>query len=260
MLKFILDSLEGVDEVTAPLYKQVDGGKFQLQVDGLPAADKPSTELTTALQTERRNVASLKNDIKSWKALGVDPETVMTQITHLKDEIKEASKGNKPKEDYDRMLEQHQANWDTEKTTLTAENDSLKASERSAIIDNRLTTSFMEAGFTKEGLALMPDRYSKRIQIEANADGKRVITILTPELDAPMVGSGDGNRATFADLAKEASTKFPSLVSSDRLGGGGGGGKGGGSGNEKTMVRGEWAKLGEVDKGKILSEGTVLID
>ncbi len=67
-LKLELESLEGVDETVAPLYKETEEGKYVLEVEGLP----DTKGLKTALEKERKSVKELRKNLDAFKE--VDPE------------------------------------------------------------------------------------------------------------------------------------------------------------------------------------------
>jgi hypothetical protein len=73
---------------------------------------------------------------------------------------------------------------------------------------------------TEEGTELLPDRLANRIKFET-VDGKRVLKIMAADGETPMAGSGPDGSATLDDLAKEATTKYPSLFKGSGAGGGG---------------------------------------
>jgi len=252
MLKFIIDSLEGLDENTVKLYEKTADGKYQLKVEGLPEPEDTSG-LKTALQKERSNVSKLEGDLKAWKKLGETPDAVTETINGLK-----KAKGDPA--DGEKLLEQAQAKHKAEIETLTAERDKALASERTAIIENQFTASLAKAGFSDTGLSMIPKLHSERVKI-SEREGKRVIDIMTEDGSGPMVGTGEGSRATFDDLAKEFSVKYPDLLKSGRKGGGGTPpGNGGGGGSEKQMLRSDWNELDPIDQQKTIDDGVQLVD
>lgn len=252
MLEFIVYSLDGMDDATKALYKEVNG-KFQLQVKGLPDPEEASKELQTALQEERRTVANQKTELRSWKALGENPAAVKTTIADLK---KDGGKN----EDAQKLLDQQATQFETVKTGLETQLAAALKGEKSAIVDNNLKTSFIEAGFNPEGLDLLSERYAGRVQVDVSDDGTRSLNILTPELDAPMIGTGKGNRATFVDLAKEAAEKYPMLLDSKRKSGDDKNPKEGKGDTSKTMSRSDWDDLDPTAQSTKMSEGYTLTD
>lgn len=251
MLKFLLDTLDGLDEATKAMYKKNDDGKYQLQVEGLPQQEDVSG-LKNALQTERASVAKLEGDLRAWKKLGDTPDAVSTTIADLKKD-----KGDPTEQE--RLMEQLKTQHAEEVTKITGERDAALESERQAVINNGMVTALAKAGFSKTGLDMVPQIHGNRVKI-TERDGKRVVDIMTADGSAPMVGTGDGSRATFDDLAKELAVSYPDLVNSDRKGGAGTAPGGGGSGSEKQMLRSDWDKLDAMDQAKTISDGVQLVD
>ena len=110
--------------------------------------------------------------------------------------------------------------WEKTRTDLEAELQAARSSERNAIIENSLMTALSKHGVTEEGIDLLPDRLASRIQFKL-ADGRRVITIMQPDGETGMIGTGTDGRATYDDLVKEAMNKWPSLFKSAGVGGSG---------------------------------------
>ena len=251
MLKFILDSLGGLDENTAKLYEKNSEGKYQLKVEGLPKQEDVSG-LKSALQKERQNVAKLEGDLRAWQRLGETPDAVAETIDGLKRAKGDPSDGEK-------LLEQVRAQHKAELEKVISERDAALASEHAAIVTSGFTAALAKAGFSDTGLDLIPKLHSARVKM-VERDGKRVAEIMTADGSAPMVGSGDGGRATFDDLAKEFATAYPDLIRSDRKGGAGTAPGAGGSGFEKQMLRSDWDKLAPAEQQKTITDGVQLVD
>ena len=253
---YTLQSLDGLSEEVAALYaKDEKEDKFVLSVEGLPTPED-TKGLKSALQKERTNVTTLEAKVKTWEKLGETPEAVTEKIEGL-----EKAKGD-PTE-AEKLLEQARANHKVEienvRKTLTEERDAALESERKAVVVSGFTTALAKAGFTDTGIDMIPTVHSNRIKM-VDRDGTRVPEIMTADGTAPLVGSGEGSRATFDDLAKELVEKYPDLVKSDRKGGGGTPPGAGGTGDGKTMVRSDWDKLNPVQQGKVLADGFKLVD
>lgn len=58
-----LDALDGVDEAVKPLYKQTDGGKFRLDVDGLDGILNKNKELLGETKAERTKRQELERQL-----------------------------------------------------------------------------------------------------------------------------------------------------------------------------------------------------
>ncbi|MBX5238631.1 hypothetical protein [Rhizobium sp. NLR22b] len=211
-LKFSVDSLDDISEAHRDLYTEKDG-KFFLSVDGL----EDNAGLKKALETERETRKKYEKEIKAWQRTGKTAD----EIAELLAAAEEAERQKHVKEgNFDAVLKQHQGNWEKEKADLVAELEASKASEKGAVIGNSLLTALTKAGATEEGLDLLPDRLSPRINFERDGN-KRVISIMAADGVTPLAGSAKDGMATFDDLVKEAVDKYPSLFKGSGQGGSG---------------------------------------
>jgi hypothetical protein len=198
----VLDSLDGVPEALHGEYTEKDG-KFVLAVDGL----EDTGGLKSALEAERKARKELDKKIKRWEALGKTDEEIQEMLTAAEDAER---KRLEAEGDHGKILKQHQDKWTKEKADLEAELNAARASERNAIISTSVMAALTKAGATEEGADLLPDRLASRIKFETE-DGKRVLKIMQADGETPMAGSGKDGAATFDDLVKEATEKWPSL-------------------------------------------------
>ena len=214
-LNLIVDTIETVPEAFRGEYTEKDG-KFHLNVDGLPEPEDTSG-LKTALQKERKAAADAAKELAKWKASGKSPEEIADLISaREEDERKKAEAAG----DHAKILKQHQDQWAKDRAALDAELNAARTSERAAIVGERLLSALTRAGVTEEGTELLPDRLANRIKFET-IDGKRVLKIMAADGETPMAGAGPDGSATPADLAQDATTKYPSLFKGSGAGGGG---------------------------------------
>ena len=249
-LKHLVDSLDGIPEALHGEYKQIEGGKFQLSVEGLPPQEDVAG-LKSALQKERERNAQAKQ----WETLGKTPAEIKEMLdAQTKREEDEAKK----KGDFESIRKQDQARFETEKAALQAELTAARSSERQAIVENNLLASLTKAGATQEGADLLPERLQKRVVIETD-NGKRIIKITQPDGVTPMAGKGKDGFATFDDLIEEAKTAWPSLFSGS---GNGGSGKqpGATGGTGKTIKRADFDALPPTEKAAKMRDGFTVTD
>ena len=248
---YIIDNLDGLEPNIAALYKSNSDGKFQLQVEGLPPQEDVSG-LRSALQTERESVSKFEYELRDWKKLGKTPNDVRAKIDDLTKSGSDPSEGEK-------LLEQAQIKHNIEIEKISGERDAALASEHAAIVKSGMTAALAKAQFTETGMEMIPQLHGNRIKM-VERNGARVPEIMTSDGSAPMVGSGEGNRATFDDLAKEYSEKYPDLVRTDQKGGAGTAPGIGGSGDQNSMSRSAWDKLPVMEQSRVLSDGVSLVD
>lgn len=214
-LPYTVETLDTVPESLRGEYTEKDG-KFHLNVEGLPEPEDTSG-LKTALQKERGSRANLEKQIKAWQGIGKSPEEIADLISARdEDERKKAEAAG----DHQKILKQHQDQWAKREKELADELNAARSSERSAIVGERLLSALTRAGVTEEGTELLPDRLANRIKFET-VDGKRVLKIMAADGETPMAGGGTDGSATLDDLAKEATTRYPSLFKGSGAGGGG---------------------------------------
>lgn len=214
-LKSVVDTLDSVPEALRGEYTEQDG-KFYLNVEDID--NHPGVSgLRSALQKERGSRGNAEKQIKAWQGLGKTPEEIAEMLQKQADD--EADKAKKSG-DFDKILKQHQDKWAADKAAMEAELNAARASERSAVVGERLLGALTKANVTEEGAELLPDRLAGRIKFET-VDGRRVLKIMATDGETPMAGKGADGAATLDDLVAEAITKYPSLFKGSGAGGSG---------------------------------------
>lgn len=197
----IVDSLDNVEADLHGFYTQKEDGKFHLEdVTALRNTMKH-------VKTEKTELAKKVKDIGKWEALGKTPEEIAALLAA---QAEDAERKARESGDHEAILNQHRAAWSAEKTALTGQVDIWRNKYQNTELSHNLTTELVSAEATKEGVELLPNILKDRVKFEV--DGQDVkIKIMSPDKTTPMAGSGADGQATFADLVKEAKTKFPSL-------------------------------------------------
>lgn len=240
-LALVVDSLDSVPEALRGEYAEKDG-KFHLNVEGL----EDTSGLKSALQKERDARKALDKEVANWKRLGKSAEEI-AELVETRE--REETERLKKKGDTDALLKQANERAAKERAELEAELNAARASERAAVVGERLVAALAKAGATEEGAELLPDRLSNRIKFET-VDGKRILKIVQADGETPMLGSG-ADAATIDDLVKEAVKKYPSLFKGSGAGGGGkppGSPPGAPGVSRKSDLKTEKAKAEFVDK------------
>lgn len=233
MLQMTIDTLDTVEETLRPLYEEVEG-KFRLKVEGL----EDTSGLKNALNAERKRAKELEAKTRKWEALGKTDEEIASLLASNEEAERKRAEADG---DHSKILKQHQDKWAAERAGLEAELNAARASERGAIIGTSVMSALTKAGATDEGVDLLPDRLAGRIKYETE-DGKRVLKIMQADGETPMAGSGKDGAATFDDLVKEATTKWPSLFKGSGRTGSGmlpGQGAGGAGAKKKSDFKSE---------------------
>ncbi|OPB16886.1 hypothetical protein BFW91_02025 [Pseudomonas fluorescens] len=216
MLKFQLDTLEGVDETVRALYTEKDG-KFVLGIEGLPQqedvsglkakvdellgekklAEKKAREAEELARTEREEAARKSGNVeeleKSW-----------------------SEKYNRREAELNGMLEQERGTLSTQIRDLTV---------------GRTATDIASAlAIPGSAKALLP-HIERRLSVEQR-DGKPVVVVLDQQ--------GKLSAATLDELKAEFAndTAFAPLIAGSKASGGGAAGAGGGGGAAKGKIGG----------------------
>lgn len=201
-LDFVVDTLDTVPEAMRALYAE-DAGKYRLKVRGL----EDTSGLKSALDKERKTARELARKVSKWEALGKSDEEISALLEKATAEETERAKQSG---DYESILKQHQEKAAKKEAELQEQLNAALASERKAVISTSLMAALTKAGATEEGIDLLPERLAARIKFEVK-DGERRISIMAGDGVTPLAGSGSDGLATFDDLVKEITAKFPSL-------------------------------------------------
>ncbi|MBD9585820.1 hypothetical protein IB254_02010 [Pseudomonas sp. PDM03] len=216
MLKFQLDSLDGVDEAVRALYTEKDG-KFVLGIEGLPQPE---------------DVSGLKS-----------------KVQELLDEKKAADKARKDAEDQARLereenarksgnVEELERSWSEKYNrreaelngTLEQERGTLSAQIRDLTVGRTATDIASALAIPGSAKALLP-HIERRLSVEQR-DGKPVVVVLDQQ--------GKLSAATLDELKAEFAndTAFAPLIAGSKASGGGAAGAGGGGGAPKGNIGG----------------------
>ncbi len=216
MLKFQLDTLEGVDEAVRALYTEKDG-KFVLGIEGLP---------------QQEDVTGLK-----------------AKVDELLGEKKAADKARKDAEDQARLereenarksgnVEELEKSWSEKYNRREAELNGMLEQERGTLSGQirdltvgRTATDIASAlAIPGSAKALLP-HIERRLSVEQR-DGKPVVVVLDQQ--------GKLSAATLDELKAEFAndTAFAPLIAGSKASGGGAAGAGGGGGAAKGKIGG----------------------
>jgi len=208
-LKFVIDSLTGLDESLHSLYEEKDG-KFFLKID-------------VTQHPDFKSVLSNKNEILDEKK----------QIQARLKEIEDASHSNKVVDhekanEFKQALELERKQFEDYKASIEAEKNGLKDQLRTVLLDNRVQV--MAADLAGDNAELIKPHIMSRLTIDEK-DGKMELFVK----DA----AGNPSTTTIEQLQEELSkseTYLPILKGRDSSGAGStndGGGSGNASENEK---------------------------
>ncbi|WP_180698965.1 hypothetical protein [Pseudomonas crudilactis] len=216
MLKFQLDTLEGVDEAVRALYTEKDG-KFVLGIEGLPQQEDVS-----GLKAKNAELLAEKKEIERKAREAEDTARQEREEAARKsgnvEELERSwtEKFNRREAELNGMLEQ-------ERGTLSGQIRDLTVGRTATDIASALAVQ----GSAK---ALLP-HIERRLSVEQR-DGKPVVVVLDAQ--------GKLSAATLDELKAEIANDaaFAPLIAGSKASGGGAGGAGGGGGAPKGKIGG----------------------
>ncbi|MBC8782835.1 MULTISPECIES: hypothetical protein [Pseudomonas fluorescens group] len=216
MLKFQLDTLEGVDEAVRALYTEKDG-KFVLGIEGLPQQEDVSglKAKVDELLGEKKAAEKARKDAEEQARL--EREEAARKSGNVEELEKSWSeKYNRREAELNGMLEQERGTLSTQIRDLTV---------------GRTATDIASAlAIPGSAKALLP-HIERRLSVEQR-DGKPVVVVLDQQ--------GKLSAATLDELKAEFAndTAFAPLIAGSKASGGGAAGAGGGGGAAKGKIGG----------------------
>ncbi|MFJ2527830.1 hypothetical protein [Pseudomonas helmanticensis] len=216
MLKFQLDTLEGVDEAVRALYTEKDG-KFVLGIEGLPQQEDVSGLKAKVDELLGEKKAAEKKAREAEDAARLEREEAARKSGNVEElERSWTEKFTRREAELNGMLEQ-------ERGTLSGQIRDLTVGRTATDIASALAVQ----GSAK---ALLP-HIERRLSVEQR-DGKPVVVVL----DA----LGKLSAATLDELKAEIANDaaFAPLIAGSKASGGGAGGAGGGGGAPKGKIGG----------------------
>jgi hypothetical protein len=216
MLKFQLDTLEGVDEAVRALYTEKDG-KFVLGIEGLPQQEDVS-----GLKAKNAELLAEKKEIERKAREAEDAARL---------EREEAARKSGNVEELERSWTEKFTRREAELTgTLEQERATLSGQIRDLTVGRTATDIASALAVQGSAKALLP-HIERRLSVEQR-DGKPVVVVLDAQ--------GKLSAATLDELKAEIANDaaFAPLIAGSKASGGGAGGAGGGGGAPKGKIGG----------------------
>ena len=216
MLKFQLDTLEGVDEAVRALYTEKDG-KFVLGIEGLPQQEDVSGLKAKVDELLGEKKAAEKKAREAEDAARLEREEAARKSGNVEElERSWTEKFTRREAELNGMLEQERGTLSTQIRDLTV---------------GRTATDIASAlAIPGSAKALLP-HIERRLSVEQR-DGKPVVVVLDQQ--------GKLSAATLDELKAEFAndTAFAPLIAGSKASGGGAAGAGGGGGAAKGKIGG----------------------
>ncbi len=216
MIKFQIDTLDGVDEAVRALYTEKDG-KFVLGIEGLPQQEDVSglKAKVDELLGEKKAAEKARKDAEEQARL--EREEAARKSGNVEElERSWSEKYNRREAELNGMLEQERGTLSTQIRDLTV---------------GRTATDIASAlAIPGSAKALLP-HIERRLSVEQR-DGKPVVVVLDQQ--------GKLSAATLDELKAEFAndTAFAPLIAGSKASGGGAAGAGGGGGAAKGKIGG----------------------
>ncbi|MDO6706783.1 hypothetical protein [Photobacterium sp. 1_MG-2023] len=219
MFKFILDSLDGLEEAHKAFYEKKDDGKYHLKVEGIE--DTGALKRAKDHEKEKRKAAEDKN------------KELETRLAELETKEQEREQEHQRKSgDVDALEKSWQEKLTKRETELNQQIESLNGNLRTMLVDNEATK--LAAELAGDSASVLLPHIKSRLGV-AEKEGKQVTAVLDT--------AGQPSAFTLDELKKEFSDNpafAPVIVGSKASGGGAGGGSQGGqppaSGGQTSQV------------------------
>ncbi|WP_248739497.1 hypothetical protein [Pseudomonas sp. MWU12-2029] len=216
MLKFQLDTLEGVDEAVRALYTEKDG-KFVLGIEGLP---------------QQEDVSGLKakvDELLGEKKLAEKKAREAEEAARL--EREEAARKSGNVEEIDRSWSEKYNRLETEKNTLLEQERATLSGQIRDLTVGRTATDIASALAVQGSAKALLPHIERRLSVEQR-DGKPVVVVLDAQ--------GKLSAATLDELKAEIANDaaFAPLIAGSKASGGGAGGAGTGGGAAQGNIGG----------------------
>lgn len=217
-LKFKVDSLEGLDEATAKLYKK-SGDKFILDVDGMD---------------DGGDVTKLKEQVETLLA---EKKAEKRRADDAAEQARVAAEDAARKSgDVAAIEKSWQTKYDKREKELLDQNESLTGNINGMLIDNVAVKLANEIGVQGSADLLIP-HIKGRLSAEQR-DGK-FVTVIRDKDGKPSASSLDDLKSEFVSNPAFA----PVIVGSKATGGGANGGNQGGGAAAKAVTRAQFGQM-----------------
>lgn len=229
-LKYEIDSIDDLDEGVKSLYKK-KGGKYVLDVDGIPKADNALEDRLAKLEA---NNAALLKEKKEAKE-----EAERVRLEALKKD------GN---------VEAIEKSWQEKMTAAISAKDAELAQYQqmvSALTVGSSATAISAEVFGEHAELMMP-HVNSRLTYEI-AEGKPKVRVLGPD-GKPSALSVDELKAEFKN-----NQKFAQFVVGTKANGAGQPGPGGGK-QVRTMTRAQYDAIDPRERAAVMKEGVQVVD
>jgi len=242
-LKYVVESLEQVEEASRPLYVEKDG-KFYLDVEGL----EDTEDLKRSLRDANKEAAERRRLLEGWKKVGKTPDEIqeLLEAHRVAEEEKHKKAG-----DWDKLREQMNEAHAKALKEKDAALDKMKASLENHLVVAEATRALSEA---KGSPALLLPHVRASVRV-VEKDGQFGVQVVDAKGDLRVNSKGDP--ISIPDLVsemRESEVFGRAFDGSGRSGSGTPPNAGAGrSGGNRTMNRADFDKLDPVAQMKAMT-------
>ena len=234
MLKYQIDSVEGLDDSLKGLYQEKDG-KFVLGIDGLPQPED--------VDGLKRKVDELLNEKKEAKKKAEEAEETAR---------KAAEEAAKKSGDTEALEKSWQEKLSKREQELQAQLDAMSSSVTTMTVDNVAVKLANELAVQGSADLLIPHIKSR---LAAEQRDGQYVTVVKDKDGKPSAFTLDDLKSEFTSNPAFA----PVIVGSKASGGGANGSKDGG-GATKTITRSKFDGMSQPDRAAYAKAGGKVID
>lgn len=266
MLKKVLESLDGLDENVAKLYKQGDDGKYHLEVEG----DEDPVALKSALQKEREARKAAEKKAKELEGLqeqtqGLDLPSLRKLAEQLdKNEYHKMIKEGRVDEALQKFAEKHIEKMKADFDKQLGDKD--KAIEAAVTRAKRRDDLILEAGLREAAVkagthpsAIDDVVLHGRSMFSLDDDG-RVVRIKDGEVEVGKDGKTPFGPSDWLESTREAKPHWYPSSGSGTGSGGNGTQRPASQTKGKAMKRAVFDGLGQNEKAQVIADGVAIVD
>lgn len=231
MLKYEIDSLDGLGEAVTGFYEKTDSGKFRLKVEGIEDVSGLKRK-NEELLAEKRAAADARKQAEESARLAAE----------------EAARKTGDVESLDKSWQKKHADALAAKE---AELGTVKGTLNKLLVDNVAVQLATELAVQGSSALLIP-HIKSRLEVDTSS-GEPKTVVLGPD--------GKRSALTVEELKAElaANPAFAPVIAGSKATGGGASGTGGGGGAAKTIARPQFDRMEAAERSNFLKSGGKVI-
>lgn len=239
MLKFKIDTLDGLDEGLHDYYEEAESGGYQLKVDGL--------EDTGALKRAKDHEKQARKEAEQAA------KELKDRLAELEAKLEEGGRASaKDKGDIEALEKSYQEKIGKLEKGYQEKIDGLQGNLQRILVDSQAETLASELAVQGSASVLVPHIRSRLSVEERDGEFKTVV------LDA----EGKPSALDLNDLKQEitANSAYAPIIVGSKASGSGASGGGSGGAAQQSVTREQWESMSHVDRAAFSKGGGKVID